>query len=161
MPTINQIDYRSGYLNSPLWKAIRRSVLDHYGDVCAVCKAEGGNDVHHVRYAPVLGTEKLEDYQVLCRVCHEAHHKASRSTGKRKKRAVHAKAAYKALTPQMKTLIADKFGIDNDVSLYNQMVSKNIELHKYCAKLLGVPRVIHIPKRKSWGGKQSRSGRSI
>jgi len=150
MKSISQLDYRSGYLQSPLWKEIRKSVIAHYGDKCATCGNVGGNDVHHVRYADVLGTENIEDYKVLCRECHEAHHKVCKKQGhKKRKQPVHAKAAYKALTASMKRNIADRFGIQPDVELYNRLcVSQDKTVMKACADMLGVPKVIHIVKGK-------------
>ena len=144
---INQIDYRSGYLQSPLWKAIRASVIAHYGDTCSICGMEGGNDVHHVRYSAILGTENIADYQVLCRECHEAHHKAHKSTqSKRIRRPVQSRAAYKALSATMKTKLRAMFGIDNDISLYNQMcVRPSDKMLRECSKMLGI-RVIHSVK---------------
>jgi len=144
---INQIDYRSGYLQSPLWKAIRASVIAQYGDTCSICGAEGGNDVHHVHYSAILGTENITDYQVLCRECHEAHHKAHKSTqSKRIRRPVQSRAAYKALSATMKTNLRAVFGIDNDISLYNQMcVRPSDKMLRECSRMLGI-RVIHSVK---------------
>lgn len=125
--------------------------MAHYGDVCSVCGAEGGNDVHHKRYAEILGTEKMSDYQVLCRICHEAHHKAERSRqreGKKKRKSsIHIQSAWKALSPFMKLDLMDKYGFTNDNDLYIALIrDQDGKMYKRVAWLLGVGSVYGIKK---------------
>lgn len=150
MRSLRQKEYREVFLKSPLWREIRLAVLDHYGDVCSVCGKSGGNDVHHKRYAKILGTEKMSDYQVLCRPCHEAHHAATRSRkkGKRKSKGVHGIAAYKSLTLGMKYRIMADCGLSEN-GLYLAMIdSGSVKPKKMAARLLGVP-YIYTFKKKS------------
>ena len=67
------------YLQSPLWRSVRKNALIQFGEICAKCGGYG-TDVHHLTYERVGGNELIEDLQVLCRDCHEALHTIERST---------------------------------------------------------------------------------
>lgn len=71
-----------------------------------------GNDVHHKTYARVGGGELMEDFEILCRECHEAHHRAARAAGRRRKRrGIHRRAIFPALTKKMKQKLCADFQV--------------------------------------------------
>lgn len=59
---------------SPKWRSLREARLkfDHYS--CVKCGAAYPLSVHHLRYPPVWGMERLEDLETLCDVCHKKIH---------------------------------------------------------------------------------------
>jgi len=97
-PTDRQIMYRA-YLTTPAWKEKRKQALELYGCICSRCK-QFGNDVHHKTYERVGGDELMEDLEVLCRECHEAHHAldAVARTPKSRRRTIHRRAIFDKLT---------------------------------------------------------------
>jgi hypothetical protein len=66
--------YRNGYLKSDGWKRRRKRALARAGYRCQRCGARGRLDVHHLTYKR-RGRERDADLQVLCRSCHQAHHR--------------------------------------------------------------------------------------
>jgi 5-methylcytosine-specific restriction endonuclease McrA len=117
--TDQQIRHRE-YLQSPVWKQKRQEALAHYGCVCNRCH-EYGTDVHHKTYERVGGEERLEDLEVLCRACHEAHHRVERTTqkpkeGKRRK-VIARQALIGYLTPTQKQQLKREFGVSLDGEL--------------------------------------------
>ncbi len=68
-----QIRHRQ-YLESETWKFKRVAAFAHYGHNCNRC-GKPGTDVHHKNYARVGGMEKMSDLEILCRPCHEEHHR--------------------------------------------------------------------------------------
>jgi hypothetical protein len=71
---LDNMDYRTGYLSSPEWRAIRERVLWIHDNRCVGCgHSDPSNDVHHAYgHYPKRGTEKPHDLIVLCRSCHQA-----------------------------------------------------------------------------------------
>lgn len=61
------------FLSGPVWKAVRRLALDHYGWRCVLCGSKAGLEVHHRRYVP-WGAESLQDLTVLCGEHHRLLH---------------------------------------------------------------------------------------
>lgn len=103
------------YLKSPIWKAKRLEALTHYGCVCNRCKLHG-TDVHHKTYERVGGDERMEDLEVLCRECHEAHHAVERCStrvrrGRRTKKAPTRDCMARILTPKQRAMLCEKFGV--------------------------------------------------
>jgi hypothetical protein len=106
----NQIMYRA-YLSTPVWKTKRLEALNHYGCKCMRC-GEWGNDVHHKTYERVGGDELMEDFEIMCRECHEAHHRAERYGGKRKskeRRGIHRRAIFSALSRKHIKILFEEF----------------------------------------------------
>ena len=62
-----------GYLNSEKWKQKREEALKFYGNRCYYCGSEQELQVHHRSYAR-LGSEKMKDLLVLCKLCHQNLH---------------------------------------------------------------------------------------
>jgi len=67
------------YLLSRHWKVTRRAALIEHGRRCNKCRSHGTRfnplQVHHKTYAR-LGEEDIKrDLVVLCRSCHNSHHK--------------------------------------------------------------------------------------
>lgn len=121
---LRQAEYRA-YLNTPLWKSIRRGALVKYGCICARC-GESGNDVHHKTYERVGGSERIEDLEVLCRPCHAAHHAVDKvcSSSKKKKRksnrGMHVTGALNYLKPHQKELMTSEFSRSYHFTVYEQ-----------------------------------------
>lgn len=111
MITNRQAEYRA-YLATPVWKAKRELALSFYGCICNRCKA-WGNDVHHKTYVRVGGKELIEDLEVLCRECHEAHHKVEKKERNRgcRSKGIHRRAIYGSLTAKMKQKLCADYGI--------------------------------------------------
>ena len=111
MVTDGQLIHRQ-YLQSPIWKEKRAQALAYYGTLCGRCGGYG-TDVHHKTYERVGGNELMEDLEVLCRSCHEAHHRAERCArakgAKQKHRGIHFQAVYGCLTGKQKQAICDRF----------------------------------------------------
>jgi len=113
--TEKQLSHRA-YLQSPLWKQIRKKALDKYGEVCFKCK-ERGTDVHHLTYERAGGNELIEDLQVLCRGCHEAIHAVERANQKqlqiqraqKRRKGVTINALFSFLTENQKKIIEEMF----------------------------------------------------
>jgi hypothetical protein len=62
------------YLKSPLWKAIRKKILNEAGHLCAACSGKA-TQVHHRDYRPrVLAGEDLSALVPLCKPCHARVH---------------------------------------------------------------------------------------
>jgi hypothetical protein len=121
MVTDGQLLHRQ-YLQSETWKAKRLQALVHHGCVCSRC-GEFGSDVHHRTYERVGGAELMEDLEVMCRPCHEAHHAAERSAnaGRRRKSPtaqLSRQALVKLLTAKQKRLLREEFGLANGGALY-------------------------------------------
>lgn len=64
----------SEYIQSVEWKRKRKWFLAFWNNRCSLCYEQGGLDVHHRTYER-LGNELLSDCVVLCKSCHERHHK--------------------------------------------------------------------------------------
>lgn len=103
------------YLQSPVWKAKRQEALSYYGCVCSRCKCYG-TDVHHKTYERVGGNERMEDLEVLCRECHDAHHLAERcsvriKSGHRTRKPPTRDCIARTLTPRQRAILGEKFGV--------------------------------------------------
>lgn len=113
--TDNQLLHRQ-YLESPVWQAKRQKALTFYGPVCSRCK-EYGNDVHHKTYERVGGAELMEDLEVLCRDCHQTHHRVERATNSKqaslKRKSIDRRAIVEYLTLVQKQKLMDDFGLSN------------------------------------------------
>lgn len=68
-------EYRDVYLKSAHWAKVRSAALAYADHRCQVCNGRTQLDVHHRTYER-LGREKPSDVTVLCRRCHETHHRA-------------------------------------------------------------------------------------
>lgn len=108
--TLKQINHRA-YLQSPLWQKKRQEALARYGCICARCQRHG-TDVHHKTYARVGGGELMTDLEILCRGCHDAHHRVERITVKnRRTKAINSVALARYLTPNHRALLTSKFSM--------------------------------------------------
>ena len=149
--TDKQMIHRA-YLASPLWARKRIEALEYYGAVCARCKCHG-SDVHHKTYDRTGGNELMSDLEVLCRPCHETHHRVERvvrkpSKGKGEPRSVNAKALFGYLTEHQKSLLLDEFHISRS-TLYSQLTwGSNPPLTKAALCLIGVSRCHGFSKIK-------------
>ena len=65
--------YREVYLQSDHWKNLRLLAMKHHGKRCHSCYSKEQLDVHHLRYGNIYDV-KVQDLQVLCRVCHMQEH---------------------------------------------------------------------------------------
>lgn len=142
-PTVNRLAYRA-YLMSPVWKAKRLEALDHYGCVCNRCGLYG-TDVHHKTYERVGGDERMEDLEVLCRECHEAHHLVERCSRRKLKakrrsgRAVTRDCIARSLTGKQKAMLGEKFGVlQGEVFSRITLGSSNDPLLLEASRMLGV-----------------------
>ena len=62
------------YLKSDKWKLKRQQLFEERGKTCERCKSEKDIQVHHKTYKNIFN-EKLCDLEVLCKICHQNHHK--------------------------------------------------------------------------------------
>src|SRR5689334_574107 len=67
------------YLESPVWKELRRRAKARDGSRCRICDDADPShlQVHHRRYPKIYGTETLDDLTTLCDLCHELISRAS------------------------------------------------------------------------------------
>lgn len=71
--------YYKDYLRSPLWKGIRRKVLERDGGKCKFCE-EKATAVHHSSYDfDTMRGEKLIHLHSCCSHCHYGGHKHRRA----------------------------------------------------------------------------------
>ena len=111
--TDNQILHRQ-YLESPIWKSKRLEAIGHCGTICGRC-GRYGTDVHHRNYERVGGGELMEDLEVLCRSCHEAHHVAERCVrrpGQPKRKSIRQDALFRLLTTTQRNKICAMYRIE-------------------------------------------------
>lgn len=74
VPFATEVSDYKDYLDSALWKRIRRRVLKAANHVCACCP-DKATQVHHRDYRPrVLNGDDDTMLVALCRTCHEAIH---------------------------------------------------------------------------------------
>ena len=74
--------YRTIYLKSDHWKALRKLALHTHGKKCHKCSKAVRLDVHHLNYRNIFDVE-VTDLQILCRPCHKAEHqKPAKMTAK-------------------------------------------------------------------------------
>lgn len=150
--TINQEIHRE-YLKSPLWRAKRIEALTFYGSKCSRCGNEGG-DVHHKTYARTGGNELIQDLEIICRPCHESHHRAERMSRlgiyNRKRRPITTRAMFSSLNKSQKITLMGKHGIDTEARLYILVaVEPNHEVISTAKAMLGVGCCYkHIGKKK-------------
>ena len=80
----------SSYLNSDIWKAIRKQAISQANSRCEICQkflTSNNADVHHITYDRVGGRELPCDLKVVCSFCHpEADQKREVETEQRRKR---------------------------------------------------------------------------
>lgn len=67
--------YRTIYLKSDHWKALRKAAKATHGKICACCSRTERLDVHHLNYKNIYDVTPA-DLQVLCRKCHAKEHGA-------------------------------------------------------------------------------------
>lgn len=86
--TDRQREYREVYLRSEHWRETRAAALERAEHRCQVCNSAKQLDVHHRTYER-LGEERPADLTVLCRTCHDRHHRnynvVTLAPGKRRK----------------------------------------------------------------------------
>jgi len=136
--TFNQVLHRE-YLGSPVWKAKREEAINHYGPVCSRCK-EYGTDVHHKTYIRWGGNELMEDLEIMCRECHDAHHRVEKATRQKKikKKGLRREAIYRYLSPSQKKILIDRFSLSGDKDLYGRIVlSNSLPIINEALKILG------------------------
>jgi hypothetical protein len=76
-------EYRA-YISSPAWRAKAAAAKARAGHRCQLCNRTGSLDAHHRTYERFGGDELPEDLTVLCRKCHEKHHKPKRTRSQNK-----------------------------------------------------------------------------
>lgn len=117
------------YLRSEVWKKKRLEALEFYGCICNRCN-EHGTDVHHKTYERVGGGELMEDLEVLCRTCHEAHHAIERATkGFCRKsrdglRGIDKRALFGLLEPWMMTRLIREFKLGSRGDIFIKINSR-------------------------------------
>jgi len=152
-PSDRQLLHRQ-YLQSPIWKEKRKKAIEFYGTICARC-SRYGTDVHHKTYDRVGGDEQMEDLEVLCRECHEAHHRAERATKscQKKTRSIHRRAIFQYLTITQKDKLIKDFGCSSYGDLaYKILHSDRHQLILAAVKILGFDKFHGNPKPKSKNG---------
>lgn len=112
MRLTNQQQIHRAYLRSPVWLAKRAEALSHYGATCSRC-GNYGSDVHHKTYVRTGGCELLTDLEVLCRECHEAHHRAERATKVRGRRdsSINVLALARYLSSSQRDALCQRFNL--------------------------------------------------
>lgn len=137
--TDKQLIHRQ-YLSSPVWAAKRLEALKEYGPVCNRCGLHG-TDVHHKTYVRTGGEERIEDLEILCRSCHEAHHRVERVSPMRRRRRgkkLLGSAAFRYLTNGQKKAVCEEFGCFS-CDLYNILVErKSPRIERRVCEMLGL-----------------------
>lgn len=76
---IASYDDYSQHLHSQYWRTIREIALAKSKYKCSRCRTKDYLNAHHLTYENV-GNERIEDIQILCRMCHEKEHVDNNST---------------------------------------------------------------------------------
>lgn len=135
MPTDNQLLHRQ-YLQSEVWRAKRGAALAHYGPTCRRCGGYG-NDVHHRTYERSGGAELMGDLEILCRDCHEAHHRVERiSRPRRKNGGMNKQAIARYLTSAQREILQQRFNLTWG-QIYTEIMAENKKLTNDALKMLG------------------------
>ena len=165
----NRRDEYRAYLSTPLWQEKRLMAISNYGCVCARC-GEHGTDVHHKTYERVGGNELLEDLEVLCRSCHDAHHALDKiSTPKKKKRkrsrrGLPVKGAINYLNPKQMKKIKEEFGYTCLACAYDHDDNGH-RIRDRMMEMLGLDYLFGLSvhcnskRRSKWPAFQSKGGR--
>lgn len=159
--TDRQLIHRQ-YLHSQVWANKRAEALQHYGAICARCGGFG-SDVHHKTYDRVGGAELMSDLEVLCRDCHEAHHRAERCARTRrvKARALNRQGIYRMLGIKQRETLCQKFSISPQDLFIRLGHGKNRELCATACRMLGAKYFYEAKPKTGWGNsRQPRSYRA-
>lgn len=62
------------YIDSVIWKYVRRKILEEHDEFCEACGSENGLVVHHKIYDHLGLEDYFEDCAILCGRCHNALH---------------------------------------------------------------------------------------
>lgn len=131
-----QIVHRQ-YLCSPIWKQKREEALTFYGCICNRCQ-EFGNDVHHKTYERVGGSELMEDLEIVCRDCHEAHHRVEKVQVKDSKpKGIHRRAIYQYLKKKQRLVLLERFDIPTMPKLFMEIAYNSTQVALTAATMLG------------------------
>ncbi len=145
--TDKQIIHRE-YLKSPVWNDKRQQALAYYGCICNRCK-EYGSDVHHKTYERTGGNELMSDLEVLCRECHESHHrieKATRKTKNKKNNSINRTALANFLTVNQRILLQKEFNMIWG-GIYTAIITNSIpKITERALQLSGKTRA-YLPKK--------------
>lgn len=117
--SITQMMHRQ-FLDSKLWKEIRKKAFEFHGTNCFSCN-EPASDIHHKTYKRFGGSELMEDLEPLCRNCHEAKHAIMKALGIRspnKRVNLTSEVAYRYLSLSAKKAIMKEVGIETETELY-------------------------------------------
>lgn len=94
----------------------------------------------------------MEDLEVLCRECHEAHHRAERAMKKKKpskRRGISRRALYGYLTYKQRKKLINDFALGSFNELSCKLVhSKEYEIVEAAVKMLGFDFFFGKPKQK-------------
>jgi len=138
MNLTNQQLIHRAYLGSPLWAKKRLEALEHHGAICARCGSHG-SDVHHKTYERTGGNELMTDLEVLCRPCHETHHRVERAIRghKNRRKGINVTALIRYLTQRQKNILCERFSL-TDSELYAAVVTlANSRLTREAVAMVG------------------------
>jgi len=142
------------YLKSPVWEEKRRQAIEFYGCICNRC-GNWGNDVHHKTYDRVGGSETMQDLEILCRGCHEAHHRVERVTKqkcRRKNNGINRAALALYLTPNQREILKAKFRISWQDIYIAIIEGSNSEITHDALKMLSKRYAVRSSKHASIAG---------
>jgi hypothetical protein len=88
------------YITSPRWLALRLEALERDGYRCRGCDTTEHLQVHHRRYASVLGCETVDDLTTLCAGPGGCHHAISQALKRKKEWQVSAAAVIRRATKE-------------------------------------------------------------
>jgi 5-methylcytosine-specific restriction endonuclease McrA len=71
------------YLRSKTWQRVRARAFATYGRKCARCPSTKRLHVHHKTYVR-MGSELMEDLEILCEPCHVKEHQRDQKAQHRK-----------------------------------------------------------------------------
>jgi hypothetical protein len=126
------------YLQSQVRKDKRSEALAHYGCKCSRC-GEHGADVHHRTYSRVGGFERMEDLEIMCRSCHEAHHAAERCMRQKhsRKKPINRRAIYSLLTWKQRAILKAKGGMNDAALSFHLAQQVNSATQREAARMIG------------------------
>lgn len=115
------------YLESDLWKSIRKRVLDQYNSVCEGCKSTKNIQVHHTVYnEKILSGESLLGLRVVCKTCHETIHKRQKQEVISLKKATNLVIGRRWKNPTRKKKVVIKIDPSSELESLKKM-AKNIK----------------------------------
>ena len=112
----------------------------------------------------------MEDLEILCRDCHNAHHRAEKAAkanssgpNKRKKKRVRPDTLYRLLSQHQREILMERFGITYSGEFYSMIIGQSgQQIRRAAEQMLSIKSMNRvIRKNKGIPGRKARSKKNI